>query len=164
MKEASSTFADMKSNKEKLLKKFKNIKNIVNFNFLVCYTKLFNKNGIKNNIGCYLILSIILFHILTIIIFYLKQFLTIKKKINDIIFGINENKFNFIEENIIRKKKKLKIRKQNNRNINYTQSDKKEMIDPKKIKSNIINKKKKSKLLSNKKKFKSNKIIDNNIN
>ena len=61
VKESSDSFADMNIDKSKLLKNFKNIKNIVNFDFLKCYKKLFNKEGILNNLGCYLILLIILF-------------------------------------------------------------------------------------------------------
>ena len=37
VKESSSSVADMNINKAKLLDNFKNIKNIANFNFLVCY-------------------------------------------------------------------------------------------------------------------------------
>ena len=42
VKECAQSFADMKINKLKLLDNFKNIKNFLNFNFLVCYNKLFN--------------------------------------------------------------------------------------------------------------------------
>ena len=89
VKESSSSIIDMNINKDKLFENFKNIKNFANFNFLVCYKKLFNKKGIKKNIGCYLTLAIIFFHILIIIIFYLKQFLIIKMKIKAISFGIS---------------------------------------------------------------------------
>ena len=73
----------MKINKNKLLENFKNIKNIINFEFLKCYRKLFNKEGILNNIGCFILLAIILFHILTIFIFILNQFSSIINKINN---------------------------------------------------------------------------------
>ena len=84
VKEASSSFGDMNIDKAKLLDNFINIKNIVNFNFLVCYKNLFCKIGIENNIGSYIILSIIFFHIITLILFYAKQFQSLKKKINNI--------------------------------------------------------------------------------
>ena len=54
-KESAQSYAEMSINKEKLLVKFKNIKNQVNFNFLICYKKLFCKKGILNNVGCYII-------------------------------------------------------------------------------------------------------------
>ena len=37
VKESSSTIADMKIDKDKLIKNFKDIKNIINLNILVCY-------------------------------------------------------------------------------------------------------------------------------
>ena len=64
VKESSLSFGDMNINKEKLLENFKDIKNIANLNFLVCYKKLFKKDGIINNIGCYIMFGIIFFHIL----------------------------------------------------------------------------------------------------
>ena len=84
VKEFAQSFAEMKINKNKLLDNFKNIKNFINFNFLVCYKKLLNKNGIINNIGCYLILSIIIFHIIAIFVFSIKQFSLLKNKITKI--------------------------------------------------------------------------------
>ena len=80
VKESSKSFVDMNINKNKLLENFKNIKNFLNFNFLVCYKKLFNKNGIINNIGCYIILAIIIFHIISIFILSGIQFSSLKKK------------------------------------------------------------------------------------
>ena len=71
----------MNIDKTKLLDNFINIKNIVNFNFLICYKNLFCKMGIENNIGSYVILSIIFFHIIALIIFWAKQFQSLKKKI-----------------------------------------------------------------------------------
>ena len=51
VKESSQSFKEMNINKERFFENFINIKNIANFNFLVCYKKLFNKEGILNNIG-----------------------------------------------------------------------------------------------------------------
>ena len=81
VKETPSSIADMNIDKTKLLDNFINIKNIVNFNFLICYKNLFCKMGIENNIGSYVILSIIFFHIIALIIFWAKQFQSLKKKI-----------------------------------------------------------------------------------
>ena len=81
VKESSKSFADMNINKEAIFDNFKNIKNFLNFNFLICYKKLFTKKGILNNIGCYIIISIIFFHIISIFIFSLKQFSSLKKKL-----------------------------------------------------------------------------------
>ena len=79
------SFADMSFDKTKLLENFKNIKNYINYKFLICYKKLFKKEGIINNVGFYLILGIIFFHIIAIIIFYEKQFPLIKGRIDYIV-------------------------------------------------------------------------------
>ena len=61
-KQSPQSIADMKIDKQKFLQNFKDIKNFANLNFLVCHKNLLNKNGIRNNIGCYTILVIIFFH------------------------------------------------------------------------------------------------------
>ena len=91
VKVSSLSISDMNIDKDKLLENFKDIKNFLNFNILVCYKNLFTKEGIVNNIGCYLILSIILFHIITIFVFSINDFNSLKKKIKLIVFGRNKN-------------------------------------------------------------------------
>ena len=49
IKESSLSIKDMNINKDKLFKNFKDIKNIANLNFLVCYKILLKKDGIINN-------------------------------------------------------------------------------------------------------------------
>ena len=62
----------MSIDKNKLLDNFKNIKNIVNFEFLKCYNKLLCKEGIYKNFGFYILLAIILFHLIAILVFIIK--------------------------------------------------------------------------------------------
>ena len=88
VKESSKSIADMTIDKKKLFENFKNIKNFANFNFLVCYKKLFQIKGIIKNIGSYILMSILFFHIISIIIFRLYQYSLINKKIKDIAFAI----------------------------------------------------------------------------
>ena len=92
IKKSSISISDMNIKKAKLFQNFKDIKNIVNLNFLVCYKKLFRKDAIINNIGCYIIFSIILFHIISICVLYAHDLNLIKKKIKEIINRINEDK------------------------------------------------------------------------
>ena len=101
IKESSSSITDMNIDKNKLLKNFKDIKNIANLNFLVCYRKLFKKVSIIYNIGSYIILVIILFHIISIFVFSAHDYFVIKKKIKKIILGMNEYQ-------IFNKKEKVK--------------------------------------------------------
>ena len=121
----------MNINKNKLLDNFKNIKNIVNFEFLKCYKKFFNKEGILNNIGCYILLVVILFHLIAILVFFIKQFSLLKKKIKNVIsFKKNEN-YNIYK---ISKKYRLNTNK-NSKNDNYSK---------KKIKKSKVNHKRTS--------------------
>ena len=128
VKESSSTIADMKINKDKLIKNFKDIKNIINLNILVCYKNLLKKEGIINNIGCYILLSIIIFHIISIFVFYLSEFDLIKNKLKKIIFVMNgkqildkkdekikekKSLYNSNDISIYKKKKKKKTNKKN---------------------------------------------------
>ena len=80
IKESSLSIKDMNINKDKLFKNFKDIKNIANLNFLVCYKILLKKDGIINNTGFYLLLGFIFFHLIVIFVFYLNELTLIKKK------------------------------------------------------------------------------------
>jgi predicted PurR-regulated permease PerM len=82
----------MEINPNKLLDNFKNMKNYVNLNLLVCTKTLFSKRGISKNIGSYLIIVIILFQIICIFVFYLKQLNSLKDQIKKIIYAINHLK------------------------------------------------------------------------
>ena len=63
----------MNIDKDKLFGNFVNIKNIANFNILKCYKQLFSIKGIKKNIGAFIIIPIIIFHIICIVLFYKKN-------------------------------------------------------------------------------------------
>ena len=86
-KESSSSFADMNINKDKLFENLKDITNLVNFNILKCYKKLFSISGIFYNIGSIIIISIIILHIILFFILNLSQINKISKYIKDIILG-----------------------------------------------------------------------------
>ena len=150
-KGASSSFADMKFNKAKILANFKDIKNFANFNFLVCYKNLFNKNGIVNNIGSYIILSIIFFHIINVFIFYLKQFRSIKKIINYIALGIKQDKL--FAKNINEKNKK----EDKSKNL-FLNNNKNKTLNINNNLNNMITSNNKKKRKTKKKKHKENKI------
>ena len=139
------SFNDIKINKKKLLENFKDIKNIANLNILICYKKLFSKKGLFPNFGGLLISLIIIFHIISILIFFLKQILILIKKIDDIIYAIKNYKLIKKEGELVNKEKKSD--NQNNiRNINNNSN-------------NLIKKIKKKK-----KKYKKKIIINNNSN
>ena len=153
VKEFAQSFADMYINKEKLLDNFKNIKNYLNFNFLVCYKKLFTKNGILNNIGCYLILVIILIHIILICVFIIKQFPLLKDKIIEI---AHEKKKDTKSKKSIKskmsKKKRFNSKKKSvNKNLYKNEASKMKIIHKDTINASKI-------------KINNNKFIDEEIN
>ena len=98
-----SSFANMNINKTKLYQNFVDIKNIANVQILTCYNKLFNKNNLLFNIGSYILISIIIFHIISLFIFYSKQLYMLINQIKDIISAIKKKRKN--------KKKKILIGK-----------------------------------------------------
>ena len=150
-KGASSSFEFMNINKTKLYENFQNIKNIANINLLHCYKNLFSKEGLIKNIGFYLIIIIIIFHIVCILFFYLKDLKIIINKIKDIIYGKRNSKL----IKVFKKENKENIGEKNE-NIKNEINNNKMDISP--------NKMKKNKKIKNKKKIKKKNIINNNIN
>ena len=84
--------SEISFNKEKLYDKFIDIKNTINIEIMKCYYILFSKEGISNNISIYIILPIKIFHLISIIIFYLKDYKKLNFIINDILSYKNEKK------------------------------------------------------------------------
>ena len=157
VKESSTSIADMKINKTKLFDNLKDFKNIANFNILVCCKNLFNTNGIIKNVGCLLILSIIILHIIFIILFYAKHLGKLKKKIKDIIFAIKNYR--------LIKKAEKKIKEENSKNKNDINEINNPEIDSKRdlVNFNGKRKKKKKKKKGKKKKGSKTTIFNNNF-
>ena len=115
--------------KDKLLNNFINFKSISNINIIKCFKEVIFKNGLKTNIGSYIILIILSIFILLCILFYLKQyklfFLKIDEIMNDLIKKENGNNSNEnksgekkISVNGPIKKNKSKIESNDKLNIN----------------------------------------------
>jgi hypothetical protein len=64
--------------KERFYDSFVNINNIANIKVMKCYHILFTKDGLIFNIGFFIIIPIIILKLLSIILFYKRDFLTIK--------------------------------------------------------------------------------------
>ena len=91
------------------LNNFINIKNDTNIKIIKCFKELFIKDGLKKNIGNFILLSIILSNIICLIVFIIKEF----KLLNDIMDkNILKNKDISNKEG----KKIKKSRKKNNSN------------------------------------------------
>ena len=101
IKKELKKFSDININKTLLYQSITDINNIMNLNIMKCYKVLFSKNGLIYNIGSYIVLSIIIICLISIIIFYLKDYILIKKTINNINNDLkNEN----INKNMNKKK------------------------------------------------------------
>ena len=125
----------MDINKTKLYQNFVDIKNIANIQILTCYNKLFIINNLLFNIGSYILIAVLIFHIVSLFVFYSKQFDVLKKIIKDIISAIKK----------IRKNKKKKKYRQNNKRIikdkdNFNKQATKEIKMNNNQKRNNINK------------------------
>ena len=120
----------MNIDKDKLFGNFVNIKKIANFHILKCYRQLFSIKGIKKNIGAFIIIPIIIFHIICIVLFYKKNLSLIQDKIKDIIFGIKNWKL--VKQ--VKREKKLKIKKEKKRVKKEKEKKLKKSKNSKKIK------------------------------
>ena len=79
-----SLITDIITNKDNLLKKIVDIKNVINLNIMKCFKTLFSKEGLKNNIGNYILLSIIFINLCLLFIFLFKGYKIICDLINKI--------------------------------------------------------------------------------
>ena len=150
------SISEIISNQDKLIQ-FVDIKNIINLSIMKCYNVLFSLNGLKYNIGNYILLSIIFIIICCSIIFLFRG----KKMIKNILDKIAPSKKKNLKHNnkrgIFMKKTKKKIRKKlktKNLNIkNVIDKIKIDKIGHKKISNNppfkkSIKRKKKLKIKS----------------
>ena len=85
IKEIFETISFIYNNKEILLNKFTNIKNTINIDCIFCYKALFCSEGIKKNIGSYVLIGIIVNNVLWIAIFYNKEYEIFFKYIKNIL-------------------------------------------------------------------------------
>ena len=100
---------EIKIDKDKLKSNF-NFKNLINIKVLKCYKKLFTKNGLLHNVGSYILLSIIILYIVSMIYLILKDYSSIKNEIKDAFNHLpnKENKNDIEIKKIEKKNKSLK--------------------------------------------------------
>ena len=80
--------SDIKKNKDELAEVFFDIKDIMNLYVMKCYYILFTNEGIKHNLGFYIMLIIILLSIISLLFFIMKGYFLFLNKIK----GIKNNK------------------------------------------------------------------------
>ena len=143
-------------NKKKLINNFIDIHSSTNFDIIKCYKKFLSLISLKNNIGSYIILSIILIYIIGSFIFSFCEYKKIINIVNDILKDNGNNNTNITDinnklNNTIKKNNKIiKI----NKNINI-----KNNVNNSKINNNINNDKSTNKLYKSKNKQMQKKII-----
>ena len=142
--------------KKKLINNFIDIHSSTNFDIIKCYNKFLSLISLKNNIGSYIILSIILIYIIGSFIFSFCEYKKIINIVNDILKDNGNNNTNITDinnklNNAIKKNNKIiKI----NKNINI-----KNNVNNCKINNNINNDKSTNKLYKSKNKQMQKKII-----
>ena len=152
---------NIKIDKDTLLKSFIDINNIANIQMLKCYKIVFQKNNILKNIGCHIYTCLIIFNLICLLCFIIKDYKNLAFKIYKLkIHFLNNKKKNKINSFIIYKKNK----KENfHKNIyNVKSSERKLKIYNISNKSEVGIKKKSNKIHSPPKKNFNN-IIKNNI-
>ena len=96
---------NLKIDKNVLFDGFKNFKNLINISVLKCYKLLFTKKGFLYNIANYILIPIIIYNIISSIVFYLKGYDLLKNQIKKLIEQLKEyeNNNKISNENIIDK-------------------------------------------------------------
>ena len=110
---------DIEIDKNKLLKKFKNFEDFTNIYVLKCYKRLFSEEGLKNNIGSYILLSIIFVDIILFLVFKIIGYQQLIIKVKYISDFQKEKEFNdglHSPRKIVNKSSKNKKQDKNNKN------------------------------------------------
>ena len=87
-------------NGKKLLHNFLDIKKSTNINVIKCYKKFISLTGLKNNIGNYVILFVMLIYLVGLILFLFIEYKLLKEKIEKIIINYQQKN---ISKNLITK-------------------------------------------------------------
>jgi len=111
-KNAIHSIAEIKNKKDILLTSFTDLRNAINLEVMKCYKKLFSKEGIIKNIGSYIILSIILIYFISVTLFIVKGYNMIYNIICKIVKEKLFDKENYHKDNINKKEKKIKFKKE----------------------------------------------------
>ena len=126
----------------KLLNNFKDIKNIININIIKCFKEVLSKEGLKANIGSYILLLIIFATIILCILFYSKGYIILFNIIEEITNkGKNILSNNLFKDNIQifnidkndNSENKLKINQINNLNISNAECSQIKIVNSKNI-------------------------------
>ena len=100
---------DIKFNKDKLSKSFKDINNVANIKFLKCYKNVFNFDILKKNYGLFIFIFIFIIYFLCLFIFCFQDYNKLESQIKSI-FEAKNKIFNLICETKNESEEKIKNR------------------------------------------------------
>ena len=105
---STAKIGDIVFDKNKLFDSFINIKNIVNIRLLKCYKLIVNLDKYKHNYADFFLIPIIIFFLITFIIFYCKDYYKLKKILNLVVFF--KLNINLVKKFLERKKREENIK------------------------------------------------------
>ena len=139
-------FSNINIDKNKLLNKIIDFNKNTNIYTMKCYKLVFSKKGLKNNIGNYIIFSIILINIILAILFRVKGFPKLCEQIEQLTkskikkskqtLSIFSKKINIIKKKEKKDKKNKKKEKSSNKKVSKKKNNKKIESNYNQIKSN----------------------------
>ena len=100
IKPAISAFKDVKFNIRKLKNNFKDLNNVANIKFLLCYKIVFKWRNLIYNIGFYIMNFIFLLYFIFLILFYSKFYHLYLNKIKNVFFNIKNKYMNTSGNNL----------------------------------------------------------------
>ena len=111
-KNSLSTISEIIDNKDKLMKKFIDIKSSINIKLLKCSKDLFSIKGIKNNICSYINIIMLLFNIICLILLISKGYTRLIKMINNVVLTNDIIKVTSNNNDNLKKDKKKGIKEE----------------------------------------------------
>ena len=105
-----SSINEIRIDKDKLMKNFKDFHNIVNLEVIKCYKIAFSKNNLVINYGFFILIFIIIIFFVCLILFYIKFYKKLFDEMNEIVLCLKKPGIN-LEQNKKKKKKKFKRKK-----------------------------------------------------
>ena len=130
---------DIKFDKKDFFKSFIDIKNLFNFNVLKCFKTVMKIKELMKNFGFFFISSIILFYIVTLLIFSFYSFHKLKMNISKIVLELRFNDLHQ-QKNDIYDNNNDKVIDNNNDNINKSNDNSNKIIIEDIISDNSDNK------------------------
>ena len=111
---------DIKFNKKDFFKNFIDIKNIANINIMKCYKTVLKLKNLMKNYGFFIMLFVSILYLISLLTFYFKSYIKLKKDIKNIYSAIKiknkEIKKNEVIKQNKKRKKKRKYKKKHKKN------------------------------------------------